>query len=64
MFDIAEVEDDEPLQDWEDIRKNLMSELDATAKVEQEHVKVYLRVRPLKKEELEKNENQVSNLPH
>jgi len=54
-------EDEEATEVTFDIKKNLLSEFDSTAvKLEDNHVKVYLRVRPLMKAELEKAEDQVN----
>lgn len=52
-------EEDDVVQNFEDIKKNLLSTLDSEIKLDQDHVKVYLRVRPLKKEERDKHEDQV-----
>ena len=54
-------EESEDVEFEDTVRKNLMTDLDATCArlSEREHVKVYLRVRPFTKDELEKKENQV-----
>jgi len=54
-------EDDKDDTDFNEIvKRNLLSDLDSTLKVEKEYVKVYLRIRPFTKDEQQKNENQVS----